>query len=177
MISTMIDLKSGLLMSIAVLRGPKIVPKSRHHPQEHYPASSLVDPRQNLYQRSAPSKPRNSRRRNRPHTTEPQAPAMQQIHELTDRVRMLELELAESKEAKRKTPRKKKIEASCETKNRKACSEQKEGVCPSRPFKSAATSAAAAVAGALAAAAAAEELERSVSAVEDLAMESGGEFR
>ena len=89
---------------------------------------------------------------------------------------MLELELAESKEAKRKAARKKKTRARRAAKRRiekRAADKRKEFV-RLAPFKSAATSAAAAVAGALAAAAAAEGLERSVCAVEDLAMESGG---
>ena len=104
-------------------------------------------------------------------------PTRQQMHELSDRVRMLELEIAESKEVERH--RKKRAK-----KKRKQMKKKKEAMREARkktkfvklaPFKQSATAAAVAVAGALAAAAAAEGLERSVSAMENLAInETGG---
>ena len=97
-------------------------------------------------------------------------------HALVDRVRMLELEIAESKEmvrnrAKRAKKKKKLLKKKQEMLRE---SKKKKKFVRLAPFKQSATAAAVAVAGALAAAAAAEGLERSVSAMENLAIQETG---
>ena len=130
--------------------------------------------------RRAPSPLANGSSSSSPTATTPggkNGPTRQQMHELSDRVRMLELEIAESKEVERHRKKRAKKKKKQMKKKKEAMREarKKTKFVKLAPFKQSATAAAVAVAGALAAAAAAEGLERSVSAMENLAInETGG---